>query len=173
MQRKTGGHPISDANRNPTKKTVCLELPINSLLPQSNKTFILCGEQKEFLIVESSTNKIALEGITSEQKDDKASGDMVCVGDFSNLKDEGDKYVLELDISALNKEKMDIEINQSSITISGEYSAQEETTSPGTFMQSKRVGSFSRTIPLPQDADIGKISSEEKGKMLYIYIPKK
>jgi len=78
-----------------------------------------------------------------------------------------------MDISDLDKDKMDIEINGHTITISGQGSGQEEETGPQSFYKSQRFHSFLRTIPFPQDADSNTVTTNIEGDSLIIKMKKK
>lgn len=89
-----------------------------------------------------------------------------------NFEETRDGYEVRFDIGDLNKDKVDIEINQNSITIKGEYSKESREDSPGRFYTSKSQGLFMKTIPLPLDADTAKVKTEQEGNTLIIRIPK-
>ena len=82
-------------------------------------------------------------------------------------------YVIRLDIAGIDKEKIDIEINKYSLTVSGESSVQEEQTNPDGFFSSRSYGKFLKTIPLPVDADMRSIETSKEGNDIVIKIPKK
>jgi len=89
------------------------------------------------------------------------------------LKERDNEYIIECDISGLNQEKIDIEINEHSITVSGEYSEQTEEAYPESSFSSRSFGSFLRTFPVPEDADVSKLSTEKEANMLIIKLPKR
>ena len=90
-----------------------------------------------------------------------------------DLKKTDDGYMLKLDIKGLDKENINIDINENSITISGEYSQQVEETNPHGIYSLKGYGSFLKTMPLPVDADTGKMETVMEGDSLIITIPRK
>ena len=92
--------------------------------------------------------------------------------DFS-FKETDNAYTLNLDISNLNKDKIDIEIHDNYITISGQYSGETEESSPEIYFKSKRMGSFMKTIPVPDNADVEQMTTEKVGEELVVTIPKK
>ena len=81
-------------------------------------------------------------------------------------------YAIHLDLRGLDQDKVDVEINQHSVTVTGEYSAREKQAGPGSYAYSQSTGSFLRTIPLPVDADTAKVKTEKKGDTLVITVPK-
>jgi len=90
-----------------------------------------------------------------------------------NMKETGDAYILTLDIKGLDKNKINIEVNQNSITISGQRSEQNENKSTGAYFSSSSMSSFSQTIPVPQDVNPQAVKTEVKGDTLLITLPKK
>lgn len=90
-----------------------------------------------------------------------------------DLKEDGKNYVITLNMKGLDKEKVDVEINENSVTVKGEYSREEKEEGPNRYFSSRGYGSFLKTIPLPVDADTSKMKSEEKEDSLVITIPKK
>ncbi len=91
------------------------------------------------------------------------------------IKDQKDKYIIELDMKGLNENKTNIEIKDNYITIKGERSEEnkKEDLDKGSYMASKSFSSFMRTIPLPADADTENVKSEHKGNKVIITLPKK
>ena len=89
------------------------------------------------------------------------------------LREEKDRYVIELDTNGLNQEKLDVQINAHSITVQGEYSSRKEEENPHGSFYSSSFGSFMKTIPLPVDADVDHMSSEKKNDQLIIVLPKR
>lgn len=90
-----------------------------------------------------------------------------------NIDEQDDRYVIKLDVSGLNQDKLEIDIKNYSITISGESSSQTEESGPDRNFRSQSFSSFMKTIPLPQDADPDKIKSDVADNVLTITLPKK
>jgi S1-C subfamily serine protease/HSP20 family molecular chaperone IbpA len=90
-----------------------------------------------------------------------------------DLKETPAGYEIKLNIAGLDKDKIDVEINEHSLTVSGQGSGQEEQTSPGSAFRSRQFHSFLRTIPLPEDADSGSVKTEVQGDNLVIRMGKK
>ena len=88
------------------------------------------------------------------------------------IKEDDQGYVIELDTSHLNKDQIDIKVNPHSITLSGQYSEKKEENNPQGFVHSAKFGSFTRTIPLPIDADVDKMVTEMNDDKIIIKIPK-
>jgi S1-C subfamily serine protease/HSP20 family molecular chaperone IbpA len=90
-----------------------------------------------------------------------------------NIEHTDKEYIVKLDITGLDKDKIDIEINKDSITISGQRSEQTEKTAPNSFYKAKSYGFFSKTIPLPEDVVAQDVKTEIKEDTLFIRLPKK
>ena len=90
-----------------------------------------------------------------------------------DLKKTEEGYVLKLDIKGLDKENINVDINENAITISGAYSQQVEETNPQGSYSLRGYGSFLKTMPLPADADTGKMETVMEEDSLIITIPRK
>jgi len=93
--------------------------------------------------------------------------------DNFGMREEKDKYIIEFDMSGLNQKKIDVEINQESITVKGEYSEEIKEKQQNRTFSSKSYGTFLKSIPVPEDADTAKMKSEKKGNMFIVTLPKK
>ena len=93
-------------------------------------------------------------------------------GDFE-IQDKGVGYEVKIDIAGLDKETLNVEIDQQIMTVSGQSSSETEEKSSDAYVSLKSYSSFSRTVPLPEDADPAKVSSEMIGETLVVRIQKK
>lgn len=100
------------------------------------------------------------------------SSNMSFDSDF-DLKTTDQGYEIKLDTTGFDKDKVDIQIKEHSITIKGEQSKQDKTESPDRYVSSQSFGSFMKTIPLPADADTTKATTEKMGNNIVIKMPKK
>jgi HSP20 family protein len=82
-------------------------------------------------------------------------------------------YEIRFDLKGVNRDKLDIQINQNSITVKGEYSREDTEEEPDAYLRSRSFGSFLKTIPLPVDADTSRVKTEKEGYYLVINIPRK
>lgn len=90
-----------------------------------------------------------------------------------NMEEKEDQYVVTLDIAELDKNNVNVDIKESSITISGQYSREVKEDSQQGQIHSHSYGSMLKTIALPKDADASKIKTDIKDNKLTITIPKK
>ncbi|MCB9757947.1 MAG: Hsp20/alpha crystallin family protein [Candidatus Omnitrophica bacterium] len=93
--------------------------------------------------------------------------------DNSQIEETKDGYMIKLDIAGFDKDKIDIKLENHSISISGEYKKDEKQEHQKTAFESHSYGKFLNTIPLPKDADTSKMKTEKKGDQLEIYLPKR
>jgi len=100
------------------------------------------------------------------------SSDMSFDNDL-NLKEVDDGYEIRFTMAGLDQEKIKIQINENSITVTGERSQQNTEEGPNSYFSSQSFGSFMKTIPLPVDADVAKMQTEKEGEVLIIRLPKK
>jgi len=91
-----------------------------------------------------------------------------------DFEDTGKSYVARIDIPGMDKDKINVELKNSMLTISGERNIEHEEARPADEFYSKErsFGYFSRTIPLPADAKSEGMTAEYNKGVLVIKIPK-
>jgi len=62
------------------------------------------------------------------------------------------QLLVRVDLPGLTKENVNIEVNDTSLTIEGERKHEEEKKEEGFYRSERSYGKFSRTIPLPEGA---------------------
>ncbi len=88
-----------------------------------------------------------------------------------NVEELKDQYRITLEVPGMEKDDIDISIKDDVLTISGEK--KEDFKEEGTLFRRERwFGKFTRSLTLPNDADIEKIEAEYKNGVLTINIPK-
>ncbi|MBU1043127.1 MAG: Hsp20/alpha crystallin family protein [Candidatus Omnitrophica bacterium] len=90
-----------------------------------------------------------------------------------DIKENKDGYVVTFDMKGFDDQKVDMEINEHSITVKANQSKKDKKESKNGYYSSESYGSFLQTIPLPLDADTSKVKTEKKGEQLIIRLPKK
>ncbi|MBF0385910.1 MAG: Hsp20 family protein [Candidatus Omnitrophica bacterium] len=100
------------------------------------------------------------------------SSDMSFDSDM-DIKDTGKAYEITLDIAGLDKNKVNIDVNEHSLTIKGEEEKEVKEETKGSLYNSKSFTSFMKTIPLPTDADTSNMKTEKEGGRIVIRLPKK
>jgi len=92
----------------------------------------------------------------------------------TDIKDMGDKYVMESELPGFEKEDIKLDINDSYLVISAEHEQKEEHKDEnGKYIRKERhFGSYKRSFDI-SDVDADNISAEYKNGILTIDLPKK
>ena len=92
----------------------------------------------------------------------------------TDIRDEGDKYIMESELPGFDKEDINIDINGSQLTITAEHKAEkEEKDDDGKYIRRERTfGSYKRTFDIAE-VDEGGISAEYKNGILTLELPTK
>lgn len=93
----------------------------------------------------------------------------------ADIEDQGDRYLIKLDLPGMEKDKIDLSVTEHAITVSGERKIEEQTSDErtGFYSMERRFGSFTRSIPLPGDADPGQVKANYDKGVLTIELKKK
>jgi HSP20 family protein len=83
-----------------------------------------------------------------------------------------DHFVLKADLPGLSEEDVSVEVQDGALTISGERSAEHETSEGGWYRIERSFGSFQRSLTLPDGVDPDGISAEFDRGVLEVRIPK-
>ena len=92
----------------------------------------------------------------------------------TDIRDEGEKYVMESELPGFEKEDINIDIKDDYLTISAEHSSNdEEKDEKGNYIRRERsFGSYKRSFGI-SDVEHDGISAEYKNGVLTIELPKK
>lgn len=92
-----------------------------------------------------------------------------------DIQDKKDHYLITLDLPGLDKDKINIEVTEHMIVISGErsYESEKRDGAQGFYRMERRFGSFSRRLPLPEDAASEGVNAKYESGVLEIRVPKK
>lgn len=92
----------------------------------------------------------------------------------TDIRDEGDKYVMESELPGFEKDDIRLDINGSYLVISAERRLESgEKDDKGNYIRRERsYGSYKRSFDI-EDVDIDKINAEYKNGILTIDLPKK
>jgi HSP20 family protein len=81
-------------------------------------------------------------------------------------------YELTAELPGVDKQDINIEVDNNTVTISGEKSAQREDREEGQYyVQESSYGYFSRTIQLPADVDESKTEANYNDGVLTVSLP--
>ena len=89
-----------------------------------------------------------------------------------DLLESGDHFVLRADLPGLSEEDVTIELEDSTLTISGERKSEQETKKDGYVRVERAFGSFSRSLTLPEGIDGDAVTASFDRGVLEVRIPK-
>lgn len=82
------------------------------------------------------------------------------------------KWTVHTELPGVKKEDIKLETQGNHLVISGECNRKSEYKENNVRYQERRYGSFSRTVPLPEDVDKSKINAKYENGVLEVTIPK-
>lgn len=88
------------------------------------------------------------------------------------LHEEKDEYVMKVELPGVNKEDINIEINENQIIISGETEQKRENKKDNIYRSEFRYGKYMRTISMPSEINTEETKAEFKNGILKIEAPK-
>ncbi len=100
---------------------------------------------------------------------DEYTGDVPAV----NIKEENDKFVLEMAAPGMKKDDFHINLDNYQLTISSEKKEEKKEKEDNYTRREFLYSSFSRSFTLPKSIDVEKIKADYKNGILSIVLPKK
>ena len=89
-----------------------------------------------------------------------------------DLTEADDHFVLLADLPGLGEDDVAIEIQDNTLTISGERKSEHEERQRGWYRLERSFGRFSRSLTLPEGVDAGAVQAEFDKGVLEVRIPK-
>lgn len=89
-----------------------------------------------------------------------------------NMRDEGNNYVIEIDVPGYSEDQLDISLDGDQITISGNYSSDYKEKEGKYLVREKNCSNFVRTFSLPKESHIDEIKAQLNKGILSLYVPK-
>ena len=83
----------------------------------------------------------------------------------------GDKIVVRADLPGLDKENVNVEIDEDALTISGERQNEFKEEGDDYYRSERSYGRFYRAIPLPEGVDEKQIDARFKDGVLEVTLP--
>ncbi len=102
------------------------------------------------------------------------SGETFSYSPDIDVKDAGKEYVIRVDLPGIDKDKVNVKVEQNHIVISGERTTEKDESNgqSGVYRSERSFGSFHRVIPLPADADSEHMSAQSANGVLTVHIAK-
>src|SRR5215217_627675 len=91
---------------------------------------------------------------------------------FGADREQGRRWVPKADLPGLSEEDVSVEVQDGTLTISGERNAEHESHERGWYRIERSFGSFNRSLTLPDGVDAEAISAQFIHGVLEVRIPK-
>jgi HSP20 family protein len=89
-----------------------------------------------------------------------------------DLVESDDHFVLRADLPGMSEDDVNIELEDSTLTISGERKSEHETKNEGFYRVERATGAFSRSLTLPKGVDPESVTARFDRGVLEVRIPK-
>ena len=89
-----------------------------------------------------------------------------------DLLEDGDEFVLRADLPGMSEEDVNIELEDSTLTLSGERKAEQTSEEGGYYRVERASGAFSRSLTLPKGVDPESVTARFDRGVLEVRIPK-
>jgi HSP20 family protein len=89
-----------------------------------------------------------------------------------DLVEADDHFVLRADLPGMSEDDVKIELEDGTLTVSGERKAEHESREEGYYRVERAFGSFSRSLTLPKGVDADAVSANFDRGVLEVRIPK-
>ena len=89
-----------------------------------------------------------------------------------NTREGESAYHIDIDLPGVSKENINLDVNDSTLTITGERAYKNEIKEKDYYKVETSFGKFQRAFNLPEDTDIENISASSNDGVLEIVIPK-
>jgi HSP20 family protein len=98
---------------------------------------------------------------------------MVDFNPREDIKETPDAYIVSMDIPGMDKDKINVEVKNNMLIVSGERNSETKEEQPNQFYRQQRAfGHFYRSMPLPQDAKADNIDAQYKDGVLTVKVPR-
>jgi HSP20 family protein len=89
-----------------------------------------------------------------------------------DLTETGEHFVLKADLPGVAESDVNIEVENNVLTISGERKTEHEEKHEGYYRLERAMGSFARSLTLPEGIDAGAVTASYDNGVLEVRIPK-
>jgi HSP20 family protein len=89
-----------------------------------------------------------------------------------DLVEEDEEFVLRADLPGVQEEDVNVELQDNVLTISGERKSESQRRSEGYYRVERAIGTFSRSLTLPEGIDPESINASLNNGVLEVRVPK-
>ena len=86
--------------------------------------------------------------------------------------EKGDNIIVDAEIPGLNKEDIEVTVENQTLNVRGEKKESKETKREGFYHSERFYGNFHRAVTLPAPVDVSKIEATYKDGVLTVTMPK-
>jgi HSP20 family protein len=86
--------------------------------------------------------------------------------------DEGTAIRVSAELPGLEKDDIELSLQDGALTVSGEKRSESSTDEDGCYRTERAYGYFRRVIPLPTDVDLDNVDADFKKGVLTVHVPK-
>ena len=86
--------------------------------------------------------------------------------------EEKDDVVIKAELPGMNKDDIDLRVENNVLTLTGQRKREKEVTEDGYFRSERAYGTFSRSFTLPTTVNVNKIAASYKDGVLSVNLPK-
>lgn len=122
---------------------------------------------RDLLSIDERLNRI-LSGRSDRASDDFSGARAPLVDIF----EDGDDLVIRAEIPGVEKDNVDIRVEDGTLVLSGERKRDEELKDENSYRVERSYGKFSRSFRLPTTVDASKIVAQYKDGVIEIKLPK-
>ncbi len=125
---------------------------------------------RELLTLQERLDKMYREMEMSRKEEDFVSSEWTPPVDIF---ESGDSFIIKLDVPEVDKDSIDIRIQENELTIKGERKLEPGTDAEKYHRMERGYGTFARSFTLTKTIDASKIKAAIKDGVLRIQLPKK
>ena len=126
---------------------------------------------REMAVLHDRVNRVF--GDLQRRYDDDVAARGAWLPPVDIFENEQDELVLKAELPDLQREDIDIRVENNTLTLSGQKKSEAEVNEDRYHRIERTFGHFSRTFTLPNTVDTGKIAAEYKNGVLTIRLPKR
>jgi len=122
-----------------------------------------------FQTLEERFNRILRDSALAQIGNEEAMGSWAPLCD---IYEEGDNIVVKAELPGLDRNDIDVQVENNVLTLRGERKRENEVKSENLFRMERYYGTFTRSFTLPASVDTEKIRAEYKEGVLLLTMPK-